>query len=277
MANQFSYFQKLLSEREQELSERNEELEAQHEELTAAVEALIDKNARLESALEELHTRNQEIDQIVYRTSHDLKTPITSLEGLFDLMQVDGETNMEEYVDLAKKSTDDMKRMLQMLVRYSNNLVQSVNIEEVHIDRLQQVLEEELCELSGYDEVKINWSTSSIKSFKSDFERIKLILYNLIKNSIDFRKFGVGNTRIEIKFQEKHGVTKILVSDNGIGIPQNIQEEVFNMFFRGTNQSKGSGLGLYLCKRNVDLLDGKLNLMSSEQVGTTVQVDIPQK
>lgn len=277
MANQFSYFQKLLSEREQELSERNEELEAQHEELTAAVEALIDKNARLESALEELHTRNREIDQIVYRTSHDLKTPITSLEGLFDLMQVDGEMNMAEYIDLAKKSTDDMKRMLQMLVRYSNNLVQSVNIEEVHIGKLQAVLKNELCELNGYDDVKINWSTSRIKSFMSDFERIRLILFNLIKNSIDFRKIGAGNTRIEIKFQEKNGIVKMLVSDNGIGIPQGIQEEVFDMFFRGTNQSKGSGLGLYLCKRNVDILDGKLNLMSSEQIGTTVQVDIPQK
>jgi len=109
MPSQPEDYQQLLHEHEQELKERNEELEAQHEGLTAAIEALSKKNQYLEKTLKELDTRNREIDQIVYHASHDLKTPISSLEGIITLLATDKQTSVDDYFELAKKSTKNMK------------------------------------------------------------------------------------------------------------------------------------------------------------------------
>jgi signal transduction histidine kinase len=67
------------------------------------------------------------------------------------------------------------------------------------------------------------------------------------------------------------------MSDNGIGIPIEVQPEVFNMFYRGSAKSKGSGLGLYLSMRAVEILSGKINLISALNIGTTVSIEIPIK
>ncbi len=264
-------YQNLLSERERDLEDRNEELEAQQEELTAAVEALIEKNMRLESTLERLNTLNAEIDQIVYRSSHDLKSPITTLEGLFSLISADG-ANIEQYLEKAKQTTNDMKHILVMLVRYSNTLVSTTFYEKVKLSDFVEQLMEEVVHIHGYQHVKLNVKTLS-ETWYGDRAKLQLILYNLIKNSIDFR--SDKNPRVDLYIQIKNNMLRAQISDNGIGIANEIQQQVFNMFYRGNNQSKGSGLGLYLSKRTVEILGGKINLVSSVGVGTTITVELP--
>jgi signal transduction histidine kinase len=266
-------YKNLLTEREQDLEDRNEELEAQHEELTAAVEAMIKKNDYLERTLEELNTRNSEIDQIVYRSSHDLKSPITSLDGLFMLMETDGE-NLNVYLERAKLASSTMKHILQMMVLYSNSLVSEVSNETININELWSSVNNELKEIDGYNEVKISFGKNQ-DVFVGDAARLNLILFNLIKNGIDFK--NISNAKIEVRFIFKSECLKIQVSDNGIGIPNQLHEVIFKMFFRGSNDSKGSGLGLYLCKRAVELMSGKINVVSSENIGTTITIELPIK
>ena len=263
-------FKRKLSEQEQELADRNEELEAQHEELTAAVEALINKNDHLEKTLQELKLRNKEIDQIVYRSSHDLKTPITAIEGLLSLMEVDP-SNMPEYLDRSINAIDDMKELLKMLSRYSSNLVTDVNIDTIDFNILLDEIRDEMKKVSGFNEVKCNVDCTS-EVINSDRERVHLILYTLIKNAIDFRG---ANPRIDVSIKKRINQLRIQIADNGKGISHEIQDSVFDMFYRGDNESKGSGLGLYLCKRAVEMIGGKINLVSTEGIGTTVTVDIP--
>ncbi len=265
--------EKLLTEREQELEDRNEELEAQHEELTAAVEALVEKNKFLERTLGELNTRNKEVDQIVYRASHDLKSPITSIEGLLHLIEKDQEGDISYYLDLAKSSTRDMKNLLDMMVRYSNNIVYEDKQDLVDFNQLWQKVKTDIQSVEGVETVKIYIKKQIRTEFYGDFYRIASTIYNLLKNSIHFGK-SVGG-RIELKISTHERRLRVSVSDNGLGIPKHIQNDVFGMFYRGTNRSKGSGLGLYLCKKNVEAMKGTINLFSSEGMGTTVTFTVP--
>lgn len=275
MGKKQSNFRKLLNQKEADLADRNEELEAQHEELSAAVEALVEKNQYLENTLEELNTRNKEIDQIVYRTSHDLKTPITSLEGLFNLIEKESNKDLSNYLLMARNATNDMKSLLGMLVRYSNNIVSEQQENEVNFVQLWHEVLEELSSANGFDEVKILVRKRVNDKFYGDSLRIKTTLYNLVKNAIDFRKEAMA--RIEVKFTTEDNRLRVTVSDNGIGIPLAIQSKVFDMFYRGTSASRGSGLGLYLSKRNVELMNGNINLVSTEGVGTTVSFTITNR
>lgn len=266
-------YKNLLSERERDLEDRNEELEAQHEELTAAVEAMIKKNDYLEKTLEELHTRNNEIEQIVYRSSHDLKSPITSLDGLLMLMETD-QDNLNEYLLRAKTASRNMKHILQMMVLYSNSLVSELSVESITVDDLWRQVNKELHEVEDYNTVKISLDKNK-NEFSGDVARLKMVLFNLIKNGIDFK--NKSNARIEVRFNFRAECVKIQVSDNGIGIPDYLQTDIFKMFYRGSNYSKGSGLGLYLSKRAVELMKGKINVVSSENIGTTITVELPLK
>lgn len=267
-----NYYKKKISEGERDLADRNEELEAQHEELTAAVEALISKNEMLETAIEELNTRNKEIDQIVYRSSHDLKTPITALEGLITLMGVDP-NSLEIYLAKSKTSLKEMQHTIKMLAKYSNNLVEELKYQEVDFGKAWAEVLDELEHNEGFSAVKFTFDNTCEKVI-SDVERIKLLLYNLVKNAIDF---GSEKPRVDVSIQVKKECLKILVADNGIGMSNDIQSDVFNMFYRGDTKSSGSGLGLYLCKRTTEMLDGKIKLFSSLNVGTTVTIEIPIK
>src|SRR5688572_16348727 len=84
-----------LMERESDLADRMEEIEAQKEELTAAVEELSRQNIKLEYALDELRERNRELDQILYRASHDLRSPITSIVGILNVLEYEPLTDLQ--------------------------------------------------------------------------------------------------------------------------------------------------------------------------------------
>ena len=267
-------YKKILSEREQELAERSEELEAQREELTAAVEAAVTKNLHLEEALHQLNTINKEVDEIVYRSAHDLKTPISAIEGLLKLIELDAE-NASQYIAKAHDAIRDSKYMLKTLARYSSNLVKTVDVEDIHLSQLWDEVLLELKQVPGYDQVKINF-TAAVPTIRSDRYRVRQLLYNLVRNSIDYRKSN-GRVNVDMALSKSRDVDviELRVIDNGIGIPYDIQDKVFDMFYRGTVESHGAGLGLYLCKRIVHILNGNIRLISYPDVGTTVTVQLP--
>ena len=115
------------------------------------------------------------------------------------------------------------------------------------------------------------------KSFSTDPGLITSILQNLVENSIKYRKKGISDPELKIRISELKGKNKIKIniSDNGIGIPQSKAKDVFNIFFRATEVSKGSGLGLYIVKQAVEKLNGKVFMETKYKVGTSVTVILP--
>ncbi|HXH20364.1 MAG TPA: HAMP domain-containing sensor histidine kinase, partial [Chitinophagales bacterium] len=112
------------------------------------------------------------------------------------------------------------------------------------------------------------------KPVRSNEDALRSILQNLIHNAILYRKKGERAT-VQISVSEAPTQIIIRVKDNGIGIPEKIQGRVFEMFFRGSNESEGSGLGLYLVKNAVTKLNGSVTMKSAEGAGTEFIVTLP--
>ncbi len=96
------------------------------------------------------------------------------------------------------------------------------------------------------------------------------MLSNLISNAIKYRDVSKAENYIKIRFNKNGKATIIEVEDNGIGIPEEYHQKIFDMFFRGTTRSEGSGLGLFIVKDIVEKLKGEITLHSEGSTKFTV-------
>ena len=109
----------------------------------------------------------------------------------------------------------------------------------------------------------------------TDSMRLKIVLSNLIDNSLKYRDEKKEKPFIRIEAAERDDVKLIIVKDNGVGIDQAYLDKIFHMFFRASENSKGSGLGLYIVKETLGKINGSIQVESSLGSGTTFMVRIP--
>ncbi|CAN0453866.1 unnamed protein product, partial [Phaeothamnion confervicola] len=109
----------------------------------------------------------------------------------------------------------------------------------------------------------------------SDAPRLRLILTDLLKNAIQFRDINKVVTTIEISIVTSIDNWTICVTDNGIGIDPLQQEKVFNLFYRGSEKSTGSGIGLYIIQEAIDKMEGTIKLESTPGIGSTFEITLP--
>jgi signal transduction histidine kinase len=113
-------------------------------------------------------------------------------------------------------------------------------------------------------------------SFQSDDDVISLIIENLVENAIIFRKKDSLEThQITIEVFEKENSIHLIVKDNGVGINAELHDQIYDMFFRGSDQSQGTGLGLYLVKMAVDKLNGSISIESEPDEFTEFTIQLP--
>ncbi|MBK5286063.1 MAG: HAMP domain-containing histidine kinase, partial [Bacteroidia bacterium] len=151
-----------------------------------------------------------------------------------------------------------------------------VKHETVDFNELLKDISKELEFMDGADSKLVIDNTVFGKSiFYSDNNRIRIVLSNLISNSIRYKDAGKENPFVNINVTADEHFAKIVVEDNGIGIRKEQQDKVFNMFYRVSEQSVGSGLGLYIVKETIEKLKGEISIDSKPGVGTKILVMIP--
>jgi signal transduction histidine kinase len=109
----------------------------------------------------------------------------------------------------------------------------------------------------------------------SDRGRLKVVLNNLVGNSLKYNDANKEEKLVELKTSYQNNSLVIQVNDNGIGIAEEHQPKIFDMFYRATERSQGSGLGLYIAKETIEKLGGKISLTSKVGQGTNFSVAIP--
>lgn len=269
-------YEELWHKAKRELHEREEELMAQHEELTAAIESVVNKNDELERVLSELKSRNKELDQIIYRTSHDLKSPITTMRGLINLISAEAiNPEIRAYTQMAVNSTLEMEKVLFLLTKYSWNLLDNSRLETINVYGLIKEAISSLRFIDGVNDVNIKVSDEKEHpEVITDSERLQLVLFQVISNAVHFRNRSI-KTEIAVDVVEGELGLDIAVTDNGIGMSQDIMDRAFEMFYRGATLSKGPGLGLYISHQIMKKLRGKILLSGVINQGSVVTVRIP--
>ena len=287
--------------RHKEIIELNKEIQAQVEELISQNEEIMAQRDKIEeqkSELETVHTTLQktnktlekkveertskltktikELDRFVYSASHDLAAPLKSILGLVHIANIDNKNKrIEEYLTFIEKSIFKLEKVIKNLVSYSRN--SRLEISRKNIDLLKLVEEScnELKYLPKYESIKISMIIPSELTISSDRERLKVILNNLIGNAIKYVDPDKKNAFIKIIGYVKSSKLFLTVEDNGIGISDVYKTKIFDMFYRATEMSDGSGLGLYIVKETVEKLGGEVTLDSTEKVGSKFHVVLP--
>lgn len=260
-----------------ELEEKNEELEAQQEELQAVVEALVDKNNRLNTAMQELTERNFEMDQLIYRTSHDLRSPISSILGILNLLNMEKDQPFAEYLGHIQSKTNQLDTTVQSLVNFVKSTREEIKEEVIDIEKLIQTTIGQLEFLPNFNKLQITISNNfKGTAFRSDYSKLAILIRCLVSNALQFQGMNKEN-RLEIEVSGNPENVQLAFHDNGQGIAQNILPKVTEMFFRGNMESKGAGMGLYIADKIVKKLNGTLKIDSKEGLWTKITVQLKKK
>lgn len=134
----------------------------------------------------------------------------------------------------------------------------------------------ELMHYEKAEEVELKINVSEGQMVMSDEYRLKVILYNLIANAINYADFNKNQAWVELNFEENDEMFRIELKDNGQGIPEEYQEKIFQMFFWTSNDSNGSGLGLFLVKESYKKLNALVKLQSSVGEGSSFSIEFPK-
>lgn len=229
-----------------------------------------------ESRHEALKKRNKELDNFIYRTSHDFKAPLNSIMGLATVAS--SESNLPDarkYIDLIYSSTIKLEGYVRNLADFSFIERESLKIDVVDLKQITQNAIEIHRYLYGDNNIEFEINITQETPFISDHARLLIILSNLISNGIKYHDPTKEKNIIKIEGKISEAVSEIRIFDNGLGIDKANLDQVWDMYFRASNRSFGSGMGLYIVKNAIDHLQGELDIKSSPKEWTEVLISIP--
>ena len=228
---------------------------------------------------EELAQVNSELSQFAYSASHDLKAPLTSVVGLLRLCLEDLDDgnveevreNLEKCLQVSGRSAKKIEGVLKIARVGSEDMVwESVD--------LAQIIREAWLDLTGANKsgVQLSLVLKHVDPVCLEPETFKVILENLLSNALRYGDEKKSKHCIDVKTHSDKSSIRLVVSDNGIGIPHARQHAVFDMFKRIDSRS-GDGLGMTLVKKHIDRLGGDISFTSTEGEGTVFSVSLPLK
>ncbi len=220
---------------------------------------------------------NLKKDFISY-ASHELKSPLTLIKGNAELLK-HGMVKDEEYkkvVSNISKQTDLMSNIIEDMLMLSRleNFKESQDVEMNLKEKINEILEL-MRPLIIKKNISIITNCENIK-YNADPMDIMKLLKNIIENAVIYSK---NNSKIEINLLRTNKMIIFSVKDNGIGIPLEHQERIFERFYRinSNNKKEGTGLGLAIVKHVVQKYKGKYIIKSKPNYGTTLQIELPTK
>ncbi len=241
--------------------------------LTDSFNVLIDKMRVLEESRQEF----------VSSVSHELKTPITSMKVLADSLLMQEEVPNEMYREFMQDMVEEIDREskiindLLTLVRMDKKAAE-LNIEEVNINALLELLLKRIKPIAAKRNIEVVFESFREVVGEVDEVKLSLAFSNLIENAVKYNNDG-GNVHVSLNADHKFFYVK--VQDNGVGIPEDCQAQVFERFYRvdkaRSRETGGSGLGLAITRNAVLMHKGAIKLYSEPGEGTTFTVRIPLK
>ncbi len=229
---------------------------------------ILDQNYALKKA-------NRELDNFVYSISHDVRAPLSSIQGLSGLIEMAKTLDESlEYNHFIKESAEKLDHLIHNILDYSRNKRKQNQPEKINPRGLvRQVLDSNRYH-EGFPGIDFQLDLPSTPIFFDPF-RIRLILDNAISNAIKYHDPKKKKRWVKIKMENVEKEFHIIVEDNGQGIKEELQKKVFDMFVTANRQSKGNGIGMYIMRETVNFLEGNINVSSKFGAGTKIHITLP--
>jgi len=230
-----------------------------------------------ERLLKELEAKNAEMERFTYTVSHDLRSPLTTIAGFSEMLRKHIEDNNTEMIkgDLGyiERATAKMDHLLTDTLELSR-IGRVVNPpEDVPFGKIvEEVLDDESVSIKSKN-VEISVA-DDFPVVRVDWMRIEEVLTNLIENSMNYMGCE-AHPRIEIGNRCDDGETIFFVKDNGIGIDKSQHEKVFRLFHKVDTRSKGTGAGLAIVERIIEVHGGRVWVESEKGIGCTICFTLP--
>ena len=238
--------------------------------------SLLLSNQELSEQKKLVEEQNQQLDIFAYRASHDIKGPLKSITALSALAAISVEDKealeLFKLINNSSVKLDNLVTEMLLLAKYSRS---ELTIFPVNTNDVIEEILRELKNIEGYDKMIITQKLLPHFEIRTDNTLFHSIVQNLIENSIKYSDKIKEKRTLHISTQVQDDTFEISFQDNGVGIDEPFHEKVFTSFFRNSQDSNGTGLGLYIVKESVEILGGTIDVQSIENQGTTFTVALP--
>ncbi len=238
------------------------------------------KQARqqLQAQNAELRKINAELDRFVYSVSHELREPLTSLMGLINLAREETrEQDIQEYLRLMDQSVRRVDQSGKDILDYARNARTAPVPEQIDLPGLVEETFAHLAYLDGAAAIHKRVQSDLSAPCYADRIRLTFILRNIISNAIKYRNPNLALAAVTVHLTVTAGQIRIVIGDNGMGIPEMYVNRIFDMFFRATEHNTGAGLGLYIVRESVEKLGGTITVSSQVGRGTVFTITLPNQ
>jgi PAS domain S-box-containing protein len=231
---------------------------------------------KLKNQYDELQKTNQELDKFVYSVSHDLRAPLTSMLGVIKISEKKTTDELIlKHFGMLKKSITKLDGFILDILEYSRNARLDIKKEPIDFNEMLSDVTENLKFMAIDHNVDLKINIEDHENFNSDRSRILVIMNNLISNAFRYKNPDNTEPRVEVNIKADNRFANIIIQDNGIGICKEHHEKIFDMFYRVSENSVGSGLGLYIVKETIEKLKGNIKIESEPGIGSQFVITIP--
>jgi signal transduction histidine kinase len=230
----------------------------------------------LQQKNEQLAKLNLQMERFLYSASHDLRSPLTSIMGLVNLVRMETQNaSILECVNKIEASTAKLDKIIHDVMSFSKTTYQRLKSERVDFESVVWKVINYNSADENFRSIAFGVKVEGSARFYSDNERIEIILDNLIRNAIQFYDCNKLNPfiKIHVNLQSQHATIQVI--DNGTGISSQHIDSIFNMFYKASLHSRGAGLGLYIVKEGLAQLKGTIKAESEIGFGSVFTITIP--
>ena len=219
---------------------------------------------------------NAELDNFVYHASHDLRAPLHSiLASLGLLKEEDNPSEREKCVELIEGSINRLDTFITDMLSISRNQRRENPLVSINFLVELETAVAATYHVGSTQNLEVITKVSQPCPFMTDLARVRIILNNLISNAIKYRRYTTSRSHITIEAWVGPEKAHLKIADNGEGIAESAIDRIFDMFYRASERSEGSGLGLYIVKDVIEKLRGTISVRSKAGKGTIFSLTFP--